>query len=171
MLEQIHFTTQNGKLAFALAAVGFKLLAVWNRYTDGKLESLGCATVEQAKAQNKPGHLTYVFEREPDLDAAIEAWNAAGKALDEGSLPLNIQRTESIQIARAVMRMDEPFRQLWKQVPAMYVQTEGEPKEETRVLETTATGDWVQRVVTYPGFRVVSDNISEADRNRIFPQS
>lgn len=174
MQQVIHFTTQNAPLAEALTVVGFKLLDIWNVYTDARLDSIGMPTVATAKENGKPGILTYVFERTTQLQDALAAWDATGEHLKKNdpklitALQIPEDRIEdAIALVRFTMFAHKPFHALWRGVPALYKEEKGgEPTETVEPRPDLGEG-WSQRVVTLPGFKVVSDNVSEEDRNKI----
>ena len=160
MQQPLHFVTGNAPLAHALHAVGFKLLAVWNKYTDATLDHLKLPSVEAAMRSGKPGALEYVFERRDDLQAALDAWDAAGKAFEEGRvIESKSQAAEDIIIARATMRSHEPFHNLWKSIPGIYIAANGAAQKTEGAEQTT---------VSHPGFRIQNTAISEPDRIRLF---
>ncbi len=128
---------------------------------------MGYKSVRAAKESGRPGILTYVFERRADLQSALDAWDKAGEALRAGSLMLStVDVAEAMPIIRATMFFDEKFDELWKTVPAnLFQKNEGEVTEslgpEAKVMER----DGGTR--TYPGFKVISDNVKPEDVKKI----
>lgn len=170
MSQQLHFTTSNAPLAHALSIVGFKLLTVWNDYTDATLDHLRMPDVKTAKANGRPGTLTYVFERREDLRAALDSWDEMGRALKATppkasnvvamAIPPEMA-PDAMKIIRATMAGDTHFHALWRDMPARYVQHgKGDPV----IVEDASIG---AKTVTLPGVKIVSDGLSESDRKKI----
>lgn len=170
MQQPTHFTTSNAPLAHALSVVGFKLLAIWNDYTDATLDHLRMPDVKTAKANRRPGSLTYVFERSPELQPALDSWDEMGVALkaskpepgNVGAMALPPEmRPDAMKVIRATMAGHDHFHALWLHVPARYVQHgKGDPV----IVEDAATGG---KTVTFPGVKIVSEGLSETDRKKI----
>jgi hypothetical protein len=159
----LHFTTQNQPLAYALCRVGFKLLAIWNRYTDERLNHLKMPTAEAARNAGKPGNIEYVFERRADLDAALKAWDATGVALKaRHDVEADCEAAEAICIVRATLAGQDEFENAWRAFPAIYIRKQGEAE---------IRDDGRGKVGKLPGFKAVSSNLNEADRERIFPKA
>lgn len=160
--KPLHFTTGNAPLAYALATVGFRLLAIWNRYTDPALDALKMPTATAAKAAGKPGNITYCFERRADLAATLAAWDAAGLALKAGdAINTNVEAADAIAIVRATLYGHDPFFALWKTQPAIYLQVRDGEVTSDEDPETHV------KVEHYPGLRIVSDGINEEDRKTV----
>lgn len=169
--QPLHFVTQNRPLAHALTSAGFKLVVIWNRYTDATLDHLHVATAKEAKEKGFPGIITYAFERKPGLQAALDAWDEMGVSLKDRNAkkqgPVGFEWDEknaviAVAAARVVMNTERQFMGLWRSQPAIYLRQVGEIKTEEDELG--------HKVETLPGFKAVSDGLTEAQRRKVFPQ-
>lgn len=170
MQQPLHFVTSNEALAYGLISVGFRLVTIMNVYTAEMLDHIGFNTAAEAKEAGKPGQIRYVIERNALLPATLKAWDATGETLKKGqSITLMMPPEEAIVIVRGTMRGHEPFKKRWKEVPAMYLQKEdGEVIKSEKVLREVVNGKEIQRSETHPGFKLVSEGLTKAQREHIF---
>lgn len=156
----VHFRTNNRILAHALAAVGFRLLCVENRYDDASLERMGFSSVQAAHDAGKPGALWYCFDESADLRRALKAFDETQDQLKKGSFQIDIQQEDAIRVACAVLKTAPEFRDIWKKQPGLYFHQHGGESKRTTNPDGSTT-------VTSPGFILASAKLSEEQAKQI----
>lgn len=159
-MTPLHFKTGNRVLAHALDTVGLKCIGGTNDYDDAALDRYGCKSVREAREAGKPGKVEYWFEPTRDLHDAIQAFDRQQDAIKKGEhTPLfdntgrEIDHTDAIRVACAVLKSAETFKNLWRKFPAFYLRYhEGETKR-TKNADGSTT-------VTSPGFIRVGEKVS-----------
>jgi hypothetical protein len=171
------FTTQDAALAFSLYLAGVSFVdparPCMNLYDGEILKKLGFRgmtleeAVRSALAANKKGEVRYIFARTPELNDLLNAYTTEQKVIadGEGTAAEHLAKlipddpALRLRVAAVALKLRPQFMNLWKQVdPLIRVANQGQSK-----TVETANG----KLVSSPGFRVVSLNASEATRKKL----
>lgn len=171
------FTTQDVALAFSLYLAGVPFQdptqPCLNLYDAEILSKIGYRNwkledaARDALAKNKKGEVRYIFARTPELNDLLEAYKTQQIVIQKGEGTAVEHFAELIpdpelrlKVAEVVLKMRPEFVNLWKeQSPLIRVPNPGQSK-------TTDLGK-DQKLVSSPGFRVISLNASPSTRKRL----
>ena len=122
-MTQLPYTTSNTHLALLLDMVGHKPIGAWNRYTADKLTSLGAATIKDALALGKPGHVEYFFERTAELMELVAAFfdqERKNKAQEPSETASDLSAEDAVRIGASVLMLRAAYATGWKKLPALF---------------------------------------------------